>query len=160
MLQNSNESQEGVDKKEANPRDLGSKESIAPLDGLRILLAEDCADQGRLYLQFLKVAGADVTLECNGAAAVDAVSKAMRRNKPPFDAIVMDFEMPELDGLDATQKIRRMGHEAAILAITALYTEDLRTAWIDAGCDGFYEKPLKREALIEAVLAHVESSAV
>ena len=46
-----------------------------PLHGQQILLAEDCTDQGRLYLKFLELAGAEVTLECSGLSAVDAVTK-------------------------------------------------------------------------------------
>lgn len=122
-----------------------------PLKGLHVLLAEDCVDQGRLYLRFIQKAGAEVTLECNGQSAVDAVRDSLE----VYDAIVMDFQMPELDGLDATRQLRDLGYRGAILAMTAFGSLDLKRSWFEAGCDDFLEKPLKKHELTQAILQQV-----
>jgi CheY-like chemotaxis protein len=119
----------------------------SPLQGLRVLFAEDCAEQGRLYLMFLQLAGAQVTLECNGQSAVDAAKTDLKH----FDAVVMDFQMPEMDGLDATRQLRGLGYLGAILAVTAFGSEDLKRSWFQAGCDDYLMKPLKKRELIHAV---------
>lgn len=126
-----------------------------PLKGINLLLAEDCVDQSRMFLYCATSAGADVTLECNGQAAVDAV----RRNPQHFDVIVMDFQMPEMDGLDATRQLRELGFQGTILAATAFGCEALREAWFLAGCDDYLEKPLTKRELVEAVLRHATAPA-
>ena len=96
---------------------------VAPLlAGKQVLLAEDSLDQGRLILKFLQLAGAEVTLECNGQAAVDAVQKSPAL----FDAVVMDFQMPGMDGVDATRQLRALGYAGTIIAITAFGSEELK----------------------------------
>ncbi|MBT6157509.1 MAG: response regulator [Planctomycetaceae bacterium] len=127
-----------------------SSEPTLVLDGKQVLLAEDCVDQGRLYLRFLERAGTDVTLECSGQSAVDAVEKSPTR----FDAVVMDFQMPELDGLEATERLRALGYTGPIIAVTAFSSEELRLAWFKAGCDEFLEKPLTKATLIKTVMQH------
>jgi CheY-like chemotaxis protein len=123
-----------------------SQDNIS-LEGLRVLLAEDNLDQGRLYLKIVQMAGANVTLECNGQSAVDTV----KNFSETYDAILMDFQMPELDGLDATRQLRAIGYRGAILAMTALGTEELRRTWLEAGCDEFLEKPIRRHQLLQAI---------
>ncbi len=132
---------------------VNSPQVALPLEGLQVLLAEDCPDQGRLYLKFLQFAGAVVTLECTGQSAVDTV----RKSPMPFDAIVMDFQMPELDGLDATRQLRELGHCGAIIAVTAFGSLELKQSWFHAGCDEFLKKPLQKTELVDAILRHTTS---
>lgn len=127
-----------------------SSQAAPALEGQQVLLAEDCVDQGSLYLKFLQVAGAVVTLECNGQSAVDAVRKSLTL----FDTIVMDFKMPELDGIESTKQMRDLGYRGAIIAATAYRSEELEQLWFQAGCDEFLENPLKKEELIRTVLRH------
>lgn len=134
---------------ENDPVDISK--NVRPLEGLQVLLVEDCADQGRLYLHFLQRAGADVTLECNGSSAVETVKKS----QTPFDAVVMDFQMPELDGLEATKKLRELEYGGAIIAVTAYETQELSQRWFLAGCDEFLEKPFDEERLIGAIVKHI-----
>ena len=129
---------------------LYSSQTDSLLEGLQVLLAEDCVDQGRLYLKFLQVAGAGVTLECNGQSAVHAV----RKSPTLFDAVVMDFEMPEMDGLDATRQLREIGYSGAIIAVTAFGSEKLKQSCFQAGCDDYLKKPMNKHELISAVLRH------
>ena len=126
--------------------DLASQDLA--LHGRQVLLVEDCPDQGRLYLKFLQCAGAVVTLECTGQSAVDTVRKALDL----FDSVVMDFQMPELDGLDATRQLREIGYQGTIIGVTAFNSEDLRTSWFHAGCNEILDKPLTRSALINTIL--------
>ncbi len=128
--------------------EFDSSQTDTPLEGLQVLLAEDCVDQGRLYLKFLESAGAEVTLECNGQSAVDTV----RKTPTLFDAVVMDFQMPEMDGLYATRQLRELGYSGAIIAATAFGSEELKESWFEAGCDDYLEKPLKKHELINAIL--------
>jgi len=123
------------------------------LKGLQVLLVEDCVDQGRLYLSILKSAGVDVTLECNGQAAVDAI----RKTPDLFDAVVMDFQMPEVDGVDATRHLRTLGYRGAIIAMTAFGVEGLEQLWTQAGCNTYLTKPLDRDVLLEAVLSQIST---
>ena len=142
-----------------SPQTTDSQSGISPaspLEGLQVLLAEDCPDQGRLYLKFLQTAGATVTLECTGQSAVDTIGKSIRRSTKPFDAVVMDFQMPELDGLDATLQLRELGYEENIVAVTAYDTEELRESWFQAGCNEFLNKPLNKAELISAILRHAK----
>ena len=127
-----------------------SSQAVLSFEGMQVLLVEDGADQGRLYLKFLQSAGAEATLECNGQSAVDAVRKAPTL----FDAVVMDFQMPEMDGLDSTRQLRELGYSGAIIAITACNSIGLKQSWFQAGCDEFLEKPLKKQQLISAVRRH------
>ncbi|NOY42064.1 MAG: response regulator [Planctomycetes bacterium] len=130
-----------------------SPQAALELEGLQVLLAEDCPDQGRLFLKFLQLAGASVTLECTGQSAVDTV----RKSTTPFDAVVMDFQMPELDGLDATRQLRELGHSGAIIAVTAFDSIELKQSWFQAGCNEFLRKPLQKAELVDAILRHTTS---
>ncbi len=130
-----------------------SGSSAPPLEGMQVLLAEDCIDQGRLYLKFLQRAGADVTLECNGESAVKAVRKSLTR----FDAIVMDFQMPEMDGLESTKQLRFLGYRGAIIAATAFGSEELKQSWFQQGCNELLEKPLIQHELVGAILQHTSN---
>ena len=121
-----------------------------PLTGIQVLLVEDTPDQQHLYLRFLQQTGAEVTLECNGKAAVDAIAKSLTR----FDAVVMDFMMPGLDGIDATRKLRELGYDGAIIAMSARGSEELKQSWLHAGCNEYLKKPMKRLQLITAIQLH------
>lgn len=131
----------------------GENASHRRLQGRCVLLAEDCIDHGRLLLHYLKKAGADVILECNGHSAVNAVKKS----PDEFDAIVMDFEMPQMDGIFATESLRALGYSGVIIAATAHHSEELREAWFVAGCDAYLVKPLEESRLIQAIGEHLRS---
>ena len=130
-----------------------SQDNLA-LRGMRVLLAEDNQDFGRICLSFLRSAGAEVTLECNGQSAVDAVRDSPRI----FDVILMDFMMPELDGIDATRQLRELGYRGAILAMTAYGTEQIEQEWFEAGCNEFIRKPIRKHHLIRTILDHMPTS--
>lgn len=121
---------------ETNPR---------PLAGLRILLAEDGPDNQRLISFHLKKAGADVTIAENGLLAAEIIESS----NDLFDLVFMDMQMPELDGYDATKRLRDGGHKLPILALTAHAMESDRQKCLAAGCDDYTTKPIHRQSLIE-----------
>ena len=130
------------------------------LTGCRILLVEDSPDDQRLMTVLLTSAGADVTLECNGQAAIERVF-SQRSVSAGVDLIVMDLEMPILDGIGATRQLRDMGFDRPIIAVTAYDLPGKRQRWFDAGCDQYLTKPLQRETFLQTIggLVHLEMCA-
>ncbi len=123
------------------------------LHGLRILLAEDGIDNQRLILHHLKKAGAEVQLVCNGREAVEALTVDGTVDGPlkspiPFDLILMDMQMPEMDGCVATQTLRSKGANLPILALTAHAMQSDLQLCLDAGCNLRITKPIDRKQLI------------
>lgn len=133
-----------------------AKQDDLPLSGMEVLLCEDCIDQGRLILRYLTIAGAQVTLECNGLAAVET----MAANQGKFQAVIMDFRMPKMDGVTATEKMREMGFSGGIIAVTSYDSESLKKEWIEAGCDVYMVKPLQRYEIIQMVSELTTSQAI
>ncbi|MBL9120484.1 MAG: response regulator [Phycisphaerae bacterium] len=119
------------------------------LDGLRILLAEDGPDNQRLISFVLRKAGATVDIVGDGQRAVEAVLNA-RATARPFDLILMDIQMPLMDGFAAARALRTAHVTTPILALTAHAMEGDRIACIEAGCDEYASKPIDRIELIEA----------
>ncbi|MEQ1651243.1 MAG: response regulator, partial [Hyphomicrobium sp.] len=123
----------------------------------RVLLAEDNPVNLEVAKQYLVELGCRVTVAENGQEAIAAFSSS------PFDLILMDCQMPVLDGLSATAKIREMEVEfgrarTPIVAVTANAYEDDRRACIDAGMDGYLSKPFSPEQLSDIILKWVPAS--
>lgn len=113
------------------------------LAGKKILVVDDSEDNQLLVKLFLEKEGADVTLVENG---YEAVKIALNRT---FDLIFMDIQMPVMDGYSAIAVIRRNGYSAPIIALTAnAMSEDLDRC-LEAGCDDFLSKPVKKMDLIQ-----------
>jgi PAS domain S-box-containing protein len=120
----------------------------------RILLAEDGLDNQRLIVMHLEKAGTHVTAVENGQLAVDAVLAAHEAGKP-FDVILMDMQMPVMDGYEATRQLRKQGYTAPIVALTAhAMVEDCQKC-LDVGCDNYLPKPFQRRALLEMVARYI-----
>ena len=131
-----------------------------PMDGqsgLSVLVAEDNDINALLMRALLTRLGHRPTMADNGDAAVKAWSAA-DADGTPFDLVLMDIQMPMLDGLAATKMIRACetfaAHRTPILALTANTLNEDRTACFDAGMDGFLQKPLDRDKL-QAALAEL-----
>jgi CheY-like chemotaxis protein len=129
-----------------------------PLRGQRILLAEDGIDNQRLISFHLRKAGAQVSLAENGLLARDMAINESRRGQP-FDMILMDMQMPVMDGYTATTHLRALGYTGRIVALTAHAMNEDRKRCLDAGCDGFQTKPIDRAQLIQACLAPTDTGA-
>ena len=124
----------------------------------RILLAEDSLDNQQLISTVLRRAGATVTLAQNGEEAVTIAWTEFRRNQP-FDVVLMDMQMPVLDGYSATEKLRTMGYREPIIALTANAMRGDRQLCLDAGCDDYAVKPIERANLLRTIAKHMRGAA-
>jgi PAS domain S-box-containing protein len=149
---NASESDKSPAQDSASVGAIASGEKIL-LEG-RILLAEDGADNQRLFARILRKAGAEVVLADNGQIAVEKYFDSEKDNRP-LDLILMDIQMPVLDGLEATRQLRKAGCNKPIIALTAHAMSEDRQQCLDAGCDGYMSKPIDKAALLEFVAHYI-----
>jgi PAS domain S-box-containing protein len=123
-----------------------------------ILLAEDGPDNQLLISTILRKAGAEVDLAVNGLVAVE-MALAARLAGVGYDVILMDMQMPEMDGYEATRKLRLAGYTGAIIALTAHAMAEDRARCIDAGCDDYAAKPVDRLGLLTTLAGLMGSPA-
>ena len=116
----------------------------------RLLLAEDGPDNQRLISFLLKRAGASVAVAPDGKTATE-MALAAEASSTPFDLVLMDMQMPIMDGYEATQSLRQAGFKKPILALTANTMAGDRERCLDAGCTEFASKPVDRRALLETL---------
>jgi len=122
-----------------------------PLEGLRILLVEDGPDNARLLTFHLKRAGAQVEAAVDGVQAIRAVRKEMKLGTR-YDIVLMDMQMPNLDGYQATRRLRKQNYTGPIIALTAHTMSHDRDKCLQAGCDEHVGKPVDMERLIACCL--------
>jgi PAS domain S-box-containing protein len=125
---------------------------IALLAGARVLIVEDNATNRLIAGRLLQAMGAEVETADDGVQGVEAVERDARG----FDLVFMDIQMPGLDGVEATRRIRALGGEAGaipIIAMTANALAHQRAAYIAAGMNGAVAKPLSPAALVQAIAA-------
>jgi CheY-like chemotaxis protein len=102
----------------------------------------------------LRSAGLELTIVEDGGAAVAAVLDAERSGRP-FGLVLMDMQMPVLDGYGATKALRAEGWHGAIVAVTAHSMSDERERCLAAGCDDYLSKPVDRAGLLATVARHL-----
>ena len=129
--------------------------AIAPARGLAILVAEDNEINALLMRSLLTRLGHHAVITTNGEQALESWLSA-RSAGTPYDLVLMDIQMPQLDGIETTRRIRareagQPGRRTPILALTANTLVEDRYACFEAGMDGFLIKPLDREKLAEAL---------
>jgi two-component system, sensor histidine kinase len=128
---------------EATPAKEIVKDALA---GMNLLLVEDSVDNEALMSLYLLNAGAKIEVARNGFEAIEAAT-----NKS-FDVILMDVQMPGLDGLEATRRLRAQGYAQPIIALTAHALPEEIEKSLSAGCNSHVTKPISRANLIRAIV--------
>ncbi len=123
---------------------------VVDLRGMRILLAEDGEDNRRLLRHFLSSAGASVSLANDGEEAVH-FALAAHAHERSFDVVLMDMQMPRVDGYAAARRLRAAGYTHPIVALTANAMASDRERCLAAGCDDYCAKPVRRAVFLEKV---------
>lgn len=112
-----------------------------------ILLVEDSPDNQRLISFHLRKAGAQVTIADNGRKALELIEHAVAEGRP-FDILLTDMQMPEMDGYTLARTLRQRGNTMAIVALTANAMAEDRAKCREAGCDEYSSKPIDKDALL------------
>ena len=115
----------------------------------KVLVAEDNPSNQKLIAILLQRMGLEVTLAGDG---VEAVTQCGEQS---FDIILMDMQMPNLNGYDATRQLRSQGVKIPIIAVTANAMTGDEQKCMDVGCDGYLSKPIDRNKLDELVGQHL-----
>jgi signal transduction histidine kinase/CheY-like chemotaxis protein len=115
-----------------------------------VLVAEDGIDNQALIAAKLREAGLMLEFAPNGQIAYEKALAALQNDKP-FDLILMDVQMPVMDGFTATQQLRSKGYRGPIIALTANAMDRDRSKCLNAGCNDFVTKPIQMDALFKAM---------
>ena len=124
-----------------------------------ILLAEDGPDNQRLIKYLFQRAGAEVTIAENGQIAYERAMAAVKEGNP-FDVIVMDMQMPVMDGYKATRLLREAGYTGPIVALTAHAMTGDDQKCRDAGCDDYCSKPIDRNILLPLIARYAKHKTI
>jgi signal transduction histidine kinase/ActR/RegA family two-component response regulator len=119
--------------------------SRLPLDGISILVAEDSEDLRELMERVLQSKGAKINSCGDGA---EAVKLALNTH---YDVILMDINMPVMDGYQATASLRARGYAGPVIALTAHASIEHRQMSLEAGCDAYLSKPVNAKSLVEVL---------
>ncbi len=120
------------------------------LKNYRILVADDTRDNQVILKRILEKAGAKVIIAEDGESASRAALAAIEQQEA-FDVVLMDMQMPVMDGFQATGHLREQGYLGPIVALTASAMEEDRDRCLQAGCDDFATKPINRKLLVETL---------
>jgi len=141
----------GIEKRDQSLPKAVSQQHVS-LKGQRILLAEDGLDNKRLIEFLLNKEGAIVTVVENGQLAVEIALQAVENNEE-FHAILMDMQMPVMDGYEATALLRTKGYSGRIIALTAHAMTGDREMCLASGCSDYVSKPVNAQNLFAAINA-------
>jgi signal transduction histidine kinase/CheY-like chemotaxis protein len=131
----------------------GSQPTSGPLQGT-ILLVEDGPDNQRLISMILRKQGATVEVAENGEVGLHKALEAWRSGKP-FDLILMDMQMPVMDGYTAAGELRNQKYPLQVVALTAHALKGEQQQCIDAGCDACLTKPIDKPVFLREVAARM-----
>jgi two-component system, sensor histidine kinase len=125
---------------------LNTAEESSQLQGFKILVVDDSADNQFLIGRLLKKRGAHVEVADNG---LDGVAKALVGE---YTIVLMDIQMPEMDGYSATEKLRECGYKRPIIALTAHAMPEAKNRCLEAGCSDHITKPVSSVELTEKII--------
>ncbi|KAF8450198.1 hypothetical protein BGX38DRAFT_1092221 [Terfezia claveryi] len=124
------------------------------MESLRVLVAEDNMVNQEVVSRMLKLEHInDITFAKDGREAVNCVKEALEQRRN-FNLVFMDIQMPNVDGLEATQIIRQLGYTAPIVALTAFAEDSNVKECREAGMDSFLAKPIKRTELRKVLMEY------
>ncbi len=139
----------------ASPASATIEEDSPLLDGLRVLVVEDNATNRTIVKRLLDSLGACVSTASDGLAGVEAATTGR------FDLILMDIQMPGIDGMEAARRIRALGGHASetpIIALTANVLAHQRQLYLAGGMDGVVGKPISPTTLIAEIARLAQAS--
>ncbi|MCO5251083.1 MAG: ATP-binding protein [Candidatus Kapabacteria bacterium] len=137
-------------KETINKQTDGVVSPIKPeVEGLKILIAEDDETSGQLISITVKKISKEILRARTGTAAVEIC-----HNNPDIDLILMDIQMPDMNGYDATRQIRQFNNDVIIIAQTAFGLSGDREKTIAAGCNDYIGKPINKSVLLELIQKH------
>tara|TARA_R110002111_G_scaffold247140_5_gene310247 strand:+ start:58787 stop:65749 length:6963 start_codon:yes stop_codon:yes gene_type:complete len=121
-----------------------------------VLVVDDRRDIRFLSRRFLTQAGAKVTEAVDGEQAVEIVTEAMQKEFV-FDLILLDMQMPKLDGYESAKQLRKLGYTGPIIALTADAMQGDMTRCIECGCNDYLSKPIDRFIMLQMVQRYINS---
>ncbi|MFY9253978.1 MAG: response regulator [Fuerstiella sp.] len=122
-----------------------------------ILVVDDQRDVRFLSRRFLSDAGAKVSEAEDGEQAVAMMSKSME-DGCPFDLVVLDMQMPKLDGYETAVQLRALGYTRPIIALTADAMQGDMSRCIASGCNNYLSKPIDKSALLNMIEDYLNST--
>jgi PAS domain S-box-containing protein len=134
----------------AQEQDKPRLEGARPRFQGRILLAEDVPDVQRLLVAVLRRLGLEADVAGTGPAVCAQAEESLRRGRP-YDLILMDIQLPEMDGYETTRRLRDSGWQGPIVALTAYTMASDREKCLSAGCDDYIPKPLTSKKLLDVL---------
>ncbi|MEL7238331.1 MAG: response regulator [Planctomycetota bacterium] len=130
----------------------------------KVLVAEDGSDNRKLIDYLLRGYGIEPDIASNGIEAIDMVTEAIAEAEP-YDLVLMDMQMPEMDGYEATRELRRRnvlsasGKRMPIVSLTAAALDGDRIRCLNAGCDKFLAKPIDKLELQQVLSEYLSAAA-
>lgn len=121
-----------------------------------VLVVDDRREIRFLSKRFLTLAGASIAEAVDGEQAIAVVTEAMQQNQP-FDLILLDMQMPKLDGYETARQLRKLGFNAPIIALTADAMQGDMTRCIECGCNDYLSKPIDKTLLLQTINRYVNS---
>lgn len=136
--------------------EIASEEAIPQIERIhgKILLVDDRRDIRFVGQHFLEEAGANVVIAENGQDAIELIQQHKQAGLP-FQAVVMDVQMPTMDGLTAVRRLRQMGEDLPVIALTADAMVEDRERCLNAGYDDYLAKPIDATLLVATVIRNM-----
>ncbi len=122
---------------------------LTPLRGLNILLIDDCEDNQFLFKRLLVRKGATVSLASDGREGLEQISSA------DFDSVLLDIQMPVMDGFETMEALNKLGYRTPVIALTGYNRESEKENILLAGFSSIVSKPLDATQLVKTILESI-----